>query len=95
MLGFRGGGLNALSRHAVAALLNAAHPSIDPVAEFDTTAEVIAAWQAAFDTGDRQAMERTKDAFEDSNEADCPINGRILPLPGQRNLWPFLPWLWP
>ena len=49
VLGFGGGGLNALSRHAVAALLNASHPYVNPDNKVDTTAEVIALWQSAFD----------------------------------------------
>jgi hypothetical protein len=67
-----GGGLRALMRHTVAALLNAAHPNVDPAAPFDTTAEVIAAFQAAFDSGD---YETTKNLFAASNEAGrCPLN---------------------
>ena len=69
MLG--GGGLNALARHAVAALLNAADPDVDPDPLFDTTAEVIAAFQDAFDSGDFQP---TKNLFAASNEAGCPID---------------------
>jgi hypothetical protein len=66
-----GGGLAALGRHAVAALLNAASPNVDPVAAFDTTAEVIAAFQAAYDSGQYGT---TKNLFEASNEAGCPLN---------------------
>jgi len=66
-----GGGLTALMRHAVAALLNASSPDVDPVPAFDTTAEVIAAFQAAFDSGDYST---TKNLFETSNEAGCPLN---------------------
>jgi len=66
-----GGGLNALGRHAVASLLNASSPDVDPVAAFDTVAEVIAAYQAAYDS---QSYSTTKDMFEASNEAGCPIN---------------------
>jgi hypothetical protein len=63
-----GGGANALARHAVAALLNAASGGVDyPY----TTAEVIAAVQAAFASGD---FEATKDLFEAANEAGCPLN---------------------
>jgi hypothetical protein len=67
----RGGGLNALMRHAVAALLNASNPDVNPVAAFNTPAEVIDAFQAAFDSGD---YETTKNLFAASNEAGCPLN---------------------
>jgi hypothetical protein len=70
-LNANGGGLNALRRHAVAALLNASNPSVDPDPAIDTTAEVIAAFQAAYDSGD---YETTKNMFEASNEAGCPLN---------------------
>jgi hypothetical protein len=66
-----GGGLKALMRHAVAALLNASSPDVDPDPAFDTTAEVIAAFQAAFDSGD---YETTKDLLDASNNAGCPLD---------------------
>ena len=66
----KGGGLNALSRHATAALLNAANADVNSTA-FPTEASVIAAFQAAFDSGD---YELTKDAFEEANEEGCPLN---------------------
>lgn len=62
----KGGGLNALSRHAAAAYLNA----ISPVVSFNLTAgEVVAAFQAAFDSGDYNT---TKDLFEALNQQGCP-----------------------
>ena len=62
------GGLNALMRETVAALLNAASPDVD----FDlTVADVIAGFQAAFDSGD---FETTKNLFEGLNELGCPLN---------------------
>jgi len=67
-LKLKGGGLNALVRHSVAALLNAADPEVNSVC---TTAEVIAATQLAVGSGD---LEPTKNAFEESNEAGCPLN---------------------
>jgi hypothetical protein len=79
VLGFGGGGLNALSRHAGTALLNAAHPDIHPDAALDTVEEVIALWQEAFD-GERD-IEKTKDIFEASNEAGCPIGTPRRPAP--------------
>jgi hypothetical protein len=65
-----GGGLKALMRHSVAALLNAANPDVNST-DFPTTADVIAATQAAVNGGD---IEGTKDAFEMANEAGCPLN---------------------
>jgi hypothetical protein len=62
-----GGGVNALARHSVAALLNAASPDVD----YDlTVAEVIAAVQAAFASGN---FEATKDVFVAMNEAGCTL----------------------
>lgn len=68
-LELKGGGLNALMRHAVAALLNAAHPDIDYAFSVE---EVISKFQAAFDSGE---FEATKDEFEAASEAFCPIDG--------------------
>ena len=63
-----GGGLNALGRHAVAALLNAASTDVD----YDlTVAQVIAAFDAAFASGD---YEDQKNIFEGLNEQGCPLN---------------------
>lgn len=63
----RGGGLNALSRHAAAAYLNAISPDVD----FDLTAEqVIAMFQVAFDSGNYSDA-RTE--FESLNEQGCPF----------------------
>ncbi len=70
-LRLRGGGLNALMRHTVAALLNATNLDVNPVPSFDTPAEVIEAFQAAFDSGDYST---TKNLFETSNEAGCPLD---------------------
>ncbi len=44
-----GGGVNALARHAVAALLNASNPDVD--SDF-TVAQVIALVQEAIESGD-------------------------------------------
>jgi hypothetical protein len=65
-----GGGIKALVRHSTASLLNASSGDVNAVA-FTTTAEVIAAFQAAFDSGD---FEPSKDAFEAANEEGCPLN---------------------
>lgn len=60
-----GGGVDALARHSVAALLNATSPDVDYPA---TEAEVIAAVQAAFASGDYEAQ---KDIFAGWNEFGC------------------------
>lgn len=63
----RGGGENALARHSVAALLNASSPDV----EYNlTVAQVIAAVQDAFATGE---FEATKDELEGFNEQGCPL----------------------
>jgi hypothetical protein len=64
----RGGGVNALIRHAVAALLNASSDDVD----YDLTeAEVIEAFNDAVDGGD---VEGTKDELEGFNEQGCPLD---------------------
>lgn len=60
-----GGGLNALGRHTVAALLNAASPDVDYGM---SAASVIAAFNAAFASGE---YEELKDLFEARNERGC------------------------
>lgn len=68
VLGQGGGGLNALGRHAVAALLNASSSDVD----YDrTTAEVIASFNAAYASGSYDAL---KNVFETFNEQGCPLN---------------------
>ena len=64
----KGGGANALARHAVAALLNSSNPDVDYLY---STADVISMVQAAFANGD---YETTKDLFEAQNELGCPID---------------------
>ena len=63
-----GGGEQALARHAVAALLNASS-SVDYA--MATPAQVIAAVQAAFASGD---FETQKDQFASWNERGCTLN---------------------
>ena len=64
-LGLGSGGKNALARHAVAALLNAASGDVDyPM----TTAAVIAHVQAGFASGD---FEGAKNPLEALNESGC------------------------
>ncbi len=64
----KGGQENALARHAVAALLNAANADVDYLY---STQDVINMVQAAFASGD---YEDTKDLFEAQNEMGCPLN---------------------
>jgi hypothetical protein len=70
----QGGGVNALARHAVAALLNAAHPDVDYAM---SEAEVIAAVQGALPNGD---IEGVKNDFADANEAGCSIDMHGNPI---------------
>jgi hypothetical protein len=67
-LKLKGGGVNALMRHAVAALLNAASGDVS----YDLTeAQVISKFNAAIGGGD---VEATKDELEAFNEQGCPLN---------------------
>ncbi len=61
------GGKNALARHAVAGLLNSATSEVDYGM---STADVIAAVQAAFASGD---FETVKNPLESLNEKGCPL----------------------
>jgi len=63
-----GGGINALARHAVAALLNASSPNVSYPYTVD---EVIEMTKAAIDS---ESFNATKDLFETANEAGCPLN---------------------
>ncbi|HKG94779.1 MAG TPA: hypothetical protein VKA84_22890 [Gemmatimonadaceae bacterium] len=62
------GGKDALARHATAALLNAAHPSVGYNL---TPSQVISMVQAAFAPGGD--IEGTKNKFEAFNEQGCPL----------------------
>jgi len=63
-----GGGANALARHSVAALLNAASTEVD----YDlTVAEIIAGVQAAYASGD---FESFKNVLEGFNEQGCSVD---------------------
>ena len=64
----QGGGVNALARHAVAALLNASNP--DVASDF-TVAQVIALVQAAVASGD---FETAKNLLAAANEQGCPLS---------------------
>lgn len=63
-----GGGLNALGRHTVAALLNAASLEVNYGM---TTAQVIAAFNAAYASGSYEAQ---KNVFEGFNERGCSVD---------------------
>jgi uncharacterized repeat protein (TIGR01451 family) len=65
-----GGGLDALGRHTVAALLNAANPDVDYGM---TAAQVIAKFNAVY-PGSSAAYEALKNEFEAANESGCPLN---------------------
>lgn len=66
-----GGGVEALSRHAVAALLNASHPLVG----YPMTAEaVIHAYQVAIDSGNAAVIEAQKNLFDAFNNAGCTID---------------------
>jgi hypothetical protein len=68
-LDLMGGGIEALARHAVAALLNAADPMVNyPL----TVAQVISEFQTAFDAGGA-AIEEQKDRFDAFNNLGCPL----------------------
>jgi hypothetical protein len=68
VLGANGGGLNALGRHAVAALLNGASAGVT----YDmSSAQVITAFNAAVDGGD---IEGTKNIFAAFNEQGCKLD---------------------
>jgi len=66
-LNMRGGGIKALTRHAAAALLNAAHPDVDyPMAEADIISAV-----HDVDSTDKKAVTALKDTFDENNNLGC------------------------
>ena len=65
-----GGGINALARHAVAALLNSSNPNVD--SDF-TTAQVIALVQDAVAPGG-VTIEEAHQLLAAANEQGCPLN---------------------
>jgi hypothetical protein len=68
VLWLRGGGLKALGRETVAALLNAAAPGVD----FELTeAEVVSLFNGFYPGGDYNSL---KDLFEAFNTIGCPLN---------------------
>lgn len=70
VLKLRGGGLKALGRHTVAALLNAASPNVN----YDLTVnQVIAEFNAVF-PGTKDEYESLKNTFEGLNKQGCPLD---------------------
>ncbi|MBI5461320.1 MAG: DUF4215 domain-containing protein [Gammaproteobacteria bacterium] len=65
-----GGGLNALGRHTVAALLNAASADVN---YGQTTGGVIDAFNSVY-PGTKAAYTSVKDDFAEDNESGCPLN---------------------
>lgn len=66
-----GGGMNALGRHAVAALLNSGSTGVN----YDlTTAQVISAFNAAYASGNAETIENQKNIFATNNEKGCGLN---------------------
>jgi hypothetical protein len=65
-----GGGINALARHAVAALLNSSNPDVE--SDF-TTAQVIALVQDAVAPGG-VTIEEAHQLLAAANEQGCPLN---------------------
>ena len=65
-----GGGVNALKRHAVAALLSSAHPSV--FYPYSTT-EVLAMVKAAILSNSASTIEATKNLLDAANNSGCPL----------------------
>ena len=66
-----GGGVNALGRHSVAALLNASSSGVS----FDLTQrQVIDGFNAAFTSGNRIRIEALKNELDMLNNQGCPLN---------------------
>ena len=86
-LGANGGCVNALARHTVAALLNAA--AIGPPSFPFTEAQVISKFKAAYDTplgpSYCTTIENQKDEFAFANEKECPF-GNESPCKGLKSL---------
>ena len=77
-MGLGGGGIEALLRHSIAAVLNAIHPYVGyPL----SAAEVIAATNAAIASANADSIEGLKNRLEGYNqlESDLDANGRVPP----------------
>ena len=77
-LGANGGGINALARHAVAALLNISHPDIAYAGGMNV-AGLKADVQGAIAEGE-DAIEALHLLLADYNEAGCSINQHGEPI---------------
>ena len=77
-LGANGGGINALARHAVAALLNISNPNVNYAGGM-AAATLILAVQDAVAAGE-DAIEALHTELAGYNEAGCPINQRGEPI---------------
>ena len=65
-----GGGLNALGRHMVAALLNSAHPGVD----YSFVEVEVIDWFDNTVPNTKDYYNFVKDKFEDENQLGCPLN---------------------
>ena len=73
-LSLGGGGEEALTRQAIAAVLNAAHPDVDyPL----TVTEIQTLVNEAFATGTDEEIEALKDMLDAANNASCPIDQNV------------------
>jgi hypothetical protein len=68
-VGTGGGGTTALLRHAVSAVLNAAHPSVDYPLSVST---IITDVNAALASGDKDTIESLKDTLDEHNNLSTP-----------------------
>jgi hypothetical protein len=73
-LGLNGGGVNALTRHAIAAVLNAAHPDVGYPLPIGGPDGIVALVNAAFLSGDADRIEALKNLLDGFNNAGCPID---------------------
>jgi hypothetical protein len=66
-----GGGVDALTRHAIAAVLAAAHPDVDYPLTVEQIQNMV---NAAFASGDAATIEALKNVLDGFNNAGCPIS---------------------
>jgi hypothetical protein len=72
----RGGGANAMARHAVAAVLNYCNADVHFCG---CRTHIITAVQMAYDTGDYESV---KNYLEMLNEAGCPLGRAVIDMDG-------------
>ncbi|MDP9310890.1 MAG: hypothetical protein M3R24_08355 [Chloroflexota bacterium] len=70
-LQLKGGGADALMRHATAALLNAASSGVDYYYQISEIQQIV---EQAFSTNTKEAYESAKDLLAQRNEAGCGLN---------------------